>query len=196
VGHYTLEDNVDGEGVEFKNDLRLYAGQLGARFAATDNLKFTVGGSVYGYDNDTDSDALAVNGNTTTEFRLYEGFGQIDIGGLPLPLSLYGQYVVNDDSNDGEDTAWLAGLKTGFYGLKLDYNYRDVQRNAVVGAFTDSDFALGTTGSRGHKFKVGYDIDKNFSIGATYFMANADYVTDARRDADADVLQLDAEVKF
>lgn len=196
VGHYTLEDNVDGEGVEFKNDLRLYAGQLGAKFAATDNLKFTLGGSVYGYDNDTESDALAVNGNTTTEFRLYEGFGQIDIGGLPMPLSLYGQYVVNDESTDGQDTAWLAGLKTGFYGVKLDYNYRDVQRNAVVGAFTDSDFALGTTGSRGHKIKLGYDIDKNFSIGATYFMANADYVTDARRDADADVLQLDAEVKF
>ena len=196
VGHYTLEDNVDGEGVEFKNDLRLYAGQLGAKFAATDNLKFTVGGSVYGYDNDTESDALSVNGNTTTEFRLYEGFGQIDIGGLPMPLSLYGQYVVNDESTDGEDTAWLAGVKTGFYGIKLDYNYRDVQRNAVVGAFTDSDFALGTTGSRGHKIKVGYDIDKNFSIGATYFLANADYVTDARRDADADVLQLDAEVKF
>ncbi|MEG5264038.1 putative porin [Pseudomonas sp. JDS28PS106] len=196
VGHYTLEDNVDGEGVEFKNDLRLYSGQLGAKFAATDNLKFTLGGSVYGYDNDTESDALSVNGNTTTEFRLYEGFGQIDIGGLPMPLSLYGQYVVNDESTDDQDTAWLAGLKTGFYGVKLDYNYRDVQRNAVVGAFTDSDFALGTTGSRGHKIKLGYDIDKNFSIGATYFMANADYVTDARRDADADVLQLDAEVKF
>ncbi len=50
-----LKDNVDGEGVQFKHDLRLYAGQLGARFAITDNLKMTVGGSLYNYDNDEDS---------------------------------------------------------------------------------------------------------------------------------------------
>ena len=52
AGHYTLKDNVDGEGVQFRHDLRLYAGQLGARFAITDNLKMTLGGSIYGYDND------------------------------------------------------------------------------------------------------------------------------------------------
>jgi hypothetical protein len=34
AGHYTLKDNVDGDGVQFKHDLRLYAGQLGARFAS------------------------------------------------------------------------------------------------------------------------------------------------------------------
>ncbi|EJN27291.1 hypothetical protein PMI35_03530, partial [Pseudomonas sp. GM78] len=92
AGHYTLKDNVDGDGVQFKHDLRLYAGQLGARFAITDNLKMTVGGSLYNYDNDEDSVctatttpcALAVNGNSPgEEFRLWEGFSQIDIGGLP-----------------------------------------------------------------------------------------------------------------
>ncbi len=205
AGHYTLKDNVDGNGVEFKNDLRLYAGQLGIKFAPVDDLKVTLGGSVYGYDNDTDSAcgtatttpcALAVNGNSTEEFRLYEGFGQVDISGLPLPLAFYGQYVVNDESTDGHDTAWLAGLKTKVFGFALDYNYRDVQRNAVVGAFTDSDFANGNTGSRGHKFKVGYEIDKNFSLGATYLMAESDYASRTRTDADVDILQLDAEVKF
>ena len=47
AGHYTLKDNVDGEGVQFKHDLRLYAGQLGARFAITDSMKMTLGGSIY-----------------------------------------------------------------------------------------------------------------------------------------------------
>ena len=74
-----------------------------------------------------------------------------------------------------QDTAWLLGAKSKVFGLNLDYNYRDVQRYAVVGAFTDSDFANGFTGSRGHKFKVGYDIDKNFAIGATYFLTKADF---------------------
>ncbi|WP_374684529.1 putative porin [Pseudomonas sp. 18.1.10] len=83
------------------------------------------------------------------------------------------------------------------FGLNLDYNYRDIQRYAVVGGFTDSDFAGGVTGSRGHKFKVGYDIDKNFAIGATYFLTKADYSSAPNyRDAKVNTLQLDAEAKF
>jgi len=205
LGNYTLKDNVDGEGVQFRHDLRLTAGQLGSRFAITDNLKLTLGGSVYAYQNDEDSRctgtstpcALSVNGNSANnEFRLYEGFSQIDIGGLPMPLSFYGQYVKNNDAVTDADTAWLVGAKSKVFGLNLDYNYRDVQRDAVVGAFTDSDFANGTTGSRGHKFKVGYDIDKNFAIGATYFLTKADFSSRTQRDADTNTLQLDAEAKF
>jgi hypothetical protein len=196
AGYYTLKDNIDGEGTQFRHDLSMTAGQLGARFAPIDALKVTVGGSVYAFDNDKDSAALRVNGNTTNQFRLYEGFGQVDINGLGLPLALYGQYIVNDDSTDDQDTAWLAGVKTKVFGFGLDYNYRDTQRNAVVGAFTDSDFANGTTGSRGHKIKVGYEIDKNFSVGATYFLTKADYAVASQRDADANTLQLDVEAKF
>ena len=205
LGNYTLKDNVDGEGVQFRHDLRLTAGQLGSRLAITDNLKLTVGGSVYAYQNDEDSRctgtstpcALSVNGNSANnEFRLYEGFSQLDIGGLAMPLSLYGQYVKNNDAVTDADTAWLIGAKSKVFGFNLDYNYRDVQRDAVVGAFTDSDFANGTTGSRGHKFKVGYDIDKNFAIGATYFLTKADFASRTQRDADTNTLQLDAEAKF
>ncbi|NUT75351.1 hypothetical protein HNO86_09880 [Pseudomonas sp. C1C7] len=205
AGHYTLKDNVDGDGVQFKHDLRLYAGQLGARFAITDNLKMTLGGSVYGYDNDDDitpvagviPGQLAINGNSPNEqFKLYEGFGQLDVGGLPLPLSFYGQYVNNKDASNDQDTAWLFGVKTKVYGFGVDYNYRDVQRNAVVGAFTDSDFANGFTGSRGSKLKVSYELDKNFTLGATYFMADSDYTNATLKDSKIDTLQLDAEAKF
>ncbi|WP_445179382.1 putative porin [Pseudomonas sp. McL0111] len=210
AGHYTLKDNVDGEGVQFKHDLRLYAGQLGGRFALTDSLKLTVGGSIYSYDNDKDSAcptsgtvtapcALAVNGNSPNEtFKLYEGFGQLDVANLPVPLSIYGQYVNNKDASNDQDTGWLAGVKTKVYGFGIDYNYRDVQRNAVVGAFTDSDFANGYTGSRGSKLKVSYELDKNFTLGATYFMANSDYTNASLKKTDSDIntLQLDAEAKF
>ena len=210
AGHYTLKDNVDGEGVQFKHDLRLYAGQLGARFAITDSMKMTLGGSLYAYDNDDSSAcptsgtvttpcALAVNGNSPGEqFNLYEGFGQLDFSNLPVPLSIYGQYVNNTDASNDQDTGWLAGVKSRLYGFNVDYNYRDVQRNAVVGAFTDSDFANGFTGSRGSKLKVSYELDKNFTLGATYFMATSDQ-TNAninKKDSDINTLQLDAEAKF
>lgn len=215
LGNYSLKDNVNGDGVQFRNDLRMTAGQLGSRFSLTDNLKLTLGGSVYAFQNDEDSRCPTTTGttpgcltpsetvaNTTagnaSEYRLYEGFSQVDIGGLAVPLSFYGQYVQNTKATDKDkDTAWLLGAKSKVFGFNLDYNYRDVQRYAVVGAFTDSDFAGGFTGARGHKFKVGYDIDKNFAIGATYFLTKADYASAAGyRDANANTLQLDAEAKF
>jgi hypothetical protein len=205
IGNYNLKDNVDGDGVQFRHDLRLTSGQLGTRFSVTDNLKMTLGGSVYAYQNEKDSRctttttpcALAVNGNSAdNQFRLYEGFAQADIGGLAVPLAFYGQYVKNNDAVTDQDTAWLIGAKSKVFGLNLDYNYRDIQRNAVVGAFTDSDFANGTTGSRGHKMKVSYDIDKNFALGATYFLTKADYASRTQRDANTNTLQLDAEAKF
>jgi hypothetical protein len=198
AGNYTLKDNIDGDGTQFKNDLRLNAAQLGVKIAPMDAFKVTVGGSIYQYQNDKDSAALAVNGNDTDRFRLLEGFGQVDFNGLAVPLAVYGQYVKNNATDSDADTGWLTGVKTKVFGFGLDYNYRDVQRNAVVGAFTDSDFANGTTASRGHKLSVSYDIDKNFSVGATYFLTKADFVaTDlAKRDADANTLQLDVLAKF
>ncbi|MFK3906744.1 putative porin [Pseudomonas monteilii] len=196
AGHYMLKDNVDGDGVQFKHDLQLYAGQLGARFAPADTLKLTLGGSVYGYDNDDSSAPLLVNGNTTNQFNLVEGFGQLDFTGLAIPLSAYGQYVVNTEADDSEDTAWLAGVKTKLGAFGIDYNYRDVQRNAVVSAFTDSDFANGFTGSRGHKIKVGYEIDKNFSVAAAYLAAKSDRSNLPRNDANVDTVQVDLEAKF
>ncbi|ATR82281.1 hypothetical protein CYD26_16695 [Pseudomonas sp. FFUP_PS_473] len=196
AGHYTLKDNVDGDGVQFKHDAQLYHGQLGTRFAAADTVKVTVGGSIYGYDNDKASSVLQSFGNTTNEFNLVEGFGQIDFTGFAIPLSTYGQFVKNTESTDGEDKAWLAGVKTKLGAWSLDYNYRDIQRNAVVSLFTDSDFGAGFTGSRGHKFKVGYEIDKNFSVGTTYLMAKTDLSQLPNSDADVDTLQVDLEAKF
>ena len=203
AGYFVLDDNVDGEGVEFKHDARLYSGQIGTRIAATDDIKLMFGGSIYAYDNDEDASAfgfLMANGNTTDEFRLYEAFGQMDFTGLPLPLSVYGQYVKNGAARGvdaDQDQAWLVGFMTKLMGVKADYNYRDVQRNGVVGGFTDSDFAAGYVGSRGHKLKASYDLNKNFSVGATYFMAESDVASRFDGDdASVDTLQVDFEAKF
>jgi hypothetical protein len=35
----------------------------------------------------------------------------------------------------------MFGLLTRIWEIGVNYSYRDVERNAVVGAFTDSDFA-------------------------------------------------------
>lgn len=205
-GYYTMKDAVDGDGFEFENDLSLYHLQGGAAFDAGDSVRLTLGASLYEFDNEEfgSTSSFRTNGNTTDRFGLYELFAQMDVIGLPLPLSVYGQYVRNDDARDfgtaldgGEDTAFLIGLRTNIAGLAIDYNYRDVEANAVVGGMTDSDFAAGYTNSSGHKIKVKYDILKNFAIGATYFMAESDVASSTGlTDADVDTLHIDLEAKF
>ncbi|MCG3169585.1 MAG: hypothetical protein CALGDGBN_01107 [Pseudomonadales bacterium] len=205
-GYYTMKDAVDGDGFEFENDLSLYHLQGGAAFDAGDSVRLTLGASLYEFDNEEfgSTSSFRTNGNTTDRFGLYELFAQMDVIGLPLPLSVYGQYVRNHDARDfgtafdgGEDTAFLIGLRTNVAGLAIDYNYRDVEANAVVGGMTDSDFAAGYTNSSGHKIKVKYDILKNFAIGATYFMAESDVASSTGlTDADVDTLHIDLEAKF
>ena len=207
-GAFTLKDNVTGFGPEFNNDLRMYYGQLGANLFPGEDFKVTVGASVFHYYKDklgvptTTPNAglgLTLNGNNSTEFQLYEGFSQVDILGLPLPLSLYGQYVENPNANgpdDGEDTAYMVGLLTRFWEIGVNYSYRDVERNAVVGAFTDSDFGGGFTASKGSKLQLSYNIAKNFQFLTTYFYTESDASNRTKPGAQTNTLQVDLVATF
>jgi hypothetical protein len=205
TGAFTLKNNVDGNGNQFTDDLRLIYGQLGTRFTVADNFKVTVGGSVYHYHLDGDSPfvppallGLSANGNTSSQFQLYEGFAQVDVGGMPLPLTVYGQYVSNPSANgqeSGENTGWLSGFKTKYKDFGFNYNYRNVRRNAVVGAFTDSDFANGFTSSRGSKFQFNYLIAKNFTFYTTYFMTQSNAAS-TQPGSDVNTWQIDLVASF
>jgi hypothetical protein len=98
---------------------------------------------------------------------------------------------------EDQDTAWLAGIGTKWNSFKLDYNYRDTQANAVVDAFNDSDFNDGSTSSRGHKIKLGYNISKNFAASLAY-MAAEEYGLRAIDNGhnDRDTFQIDLKAKF
>ena len=207
-GAFTVKDNVTGFGPEFNNDLRLYYAQLGANLFPGDDFKLTLGASVFHYYKDdlgvptrtpNAGLGLTLNGNNSTQFQLYEGFGQLDVLGLPLPLSLYGQYVQNPNANgpdDGEDRGYLLGLITRFWEIGVNYSYRDVERNAVVGAFTDSDFASGFTASKGSKLQLSYNITKNFQFLTTYFYTESDASNPAKPGAQTNTLQVDLVATF
>jgi len=128
----------------------------------------------------------------------------MDVVGLPVPLTLYGQYVVNADAVDfktftdaDQDTAWLIGARTNLAGIAFDYTYREVERNAVVGYFTDSDFASGFVGSRGHKIKAQYDFLKNFNLTVSWFLAESDAASRYNRDdAGVETVTIDLNARF
>lgn len=209
MGAFQLKNNVDGRGNPFTHDLWMQYGQLATNLYPGEDFKVTVGASIYHYKKDefgvpnapgsSGNPGLMANGNTSNQFQLYEGFGQLDVLGLPLPLTLIGQFIKNAAANGpqaGADAAWLAGFNTRVWELALSYNYRDIGRNGVVGAFTDSDFAGGFTASRGSTYRVSYNITNNFVFQTTYMDAESNAATPAQPGSEVDTLMIDLVATF
>ena len=190
-GGYLVLSSISGR--RFADDTSLLYGQLNGKFDLG-GAKTLLGVTLYDYRNE-DSNTLA--NSTTSDFGLYELFGSVAIKAA-LPVKVYGQYVKNSDAdgaNSGEDTAWLLGVASKYNKWKFGYNYRDTEINAVSDYFNDSDFAYGKTDAKGHKFQLGYKIDKNFGFGLTYFMAETGRFS-AFSNEDIDTLQIDLKARF
>lgn len=133
-------------------------------------------------------------------YELLEMFGEYAMKMGDKPLTFYGDYVLNTASGVSADTGWLLGAKYNKAKApgtwQVGYEYRDIEKDAVAGVFTDSDFVGGGTDGKGHKFSVGYAVAKNATLNGTYFMTEKDVDGDGNRDDDYDRLQLDLSVKF
>ena len=193
-------------------DASLWGIQAGIKHIFNETNALTWGGSYYKYGNVQDEktfyDVSDGFGNTTytsggNEFYVYnyelmELFAQYDTKLGKLPASVYGDYVLNAASGVSQDTGWLVGAKVGKAKdpgtWDAGYEYRDLENDAVVGVFTDSDFIGGGSGGKGHKFSVSYAIAKNATLGATYFISER-YV-DSGSNEDYNRFQFDVRVKF
>lgn len=137
-------------------------------------------------------------GNTwASDFDLFEVFAEYTTKLFGLPFSAFGDWVTNTSAVTDQDTGWLVGAtinKAKAPGSwQFGYNYRDLQADAVVGAFTDSDFIGGGTGGQGHLFSFAYQVAKNVQAGVTYFL---DTIDRAGPDLDYSRLQGDLVLKF
>lgn len=134
------------------------------------------------------------------DYKLMELFAEYKMTALEKPLSLYGDYVTNTASGVKGDTGWLLGTtfnKASDPGTwEFNYEYRDIEADAVLGQFSDSDFIGGGTYGKGHKFGFKYAIAKNVMMGPTAFFNKRDADGDGKRDDKYSRMQFDVEVKF
>lgn len=130
-----------------------------------------------------------------TGFEIMDLIAQVgfDAG---IPVALYGNYAVNQDA-DEDDTGYMVGLKLGQAknpgSFDFEYNYRELEANAVLGAYSDSDFIGGGTDGKGHKLSLGYQITKVLKGTVTYFLNEKGLDGDSK---DYDRLQVDLAAKF
>ncbi len=149
---------------------------------------------------------LALNGRI--DFNNYE----------PLQVSLVGEYVknlafnkaainsvaVNNRSGgglgafDGSDTAWYLGVtagkpifeKRGDWTTSLSYRY--LGSDAVMDAFTDSNFGGGGTNMKGYTLSAAMALSRSARVGVSWMSASQA----AGPTLNADVFMFDLSVRF
>lgn len=167
------------------------------------NYTHTQGKAPYGaaFGNNVNSD-----GTYESAFEEVEGLLEVGFPVLDVPVVLYVDYVVNSGAEkvrgETEDTGYMLGVTVGKLKEQWDwavgYNYRELERDAVLGIWADSDAGGGGTDVRGHKFSAHVVVLKNVTVGAT-FLQNEENISDnttTDKDADYRRLQLDISLKF
>ena len=138
---------------------------------------------------------LDAAGNYLYGFSQVEVFGELrlDLGGHPL--TMFVDYVTNNAAQEFED-----GLAFGIDyrrasdmgAWNLAYVYQDLEANAVVGAFTDSDFAGGTSDGSGHTIRAGYAFPGGWGLALRYIIGDRGEAARNLRDYN----RLQADVTF
>lgn len=211
AGHFWIDQDKGDD------HLFLWGAQGGLVMALGEGASLTVGGSYFYYD-ELQGEGLLYDddgfGNSTTEiidevdpvtgetleshevfandYTLAEGFAELALD-AGLPVSIYGDYVVNTEADD-DDTAYLMGVKVGKAkapgSVQFEYNYRNIEKDAVMATFNDSDFNGGESGADGHVVKGAVALMKNWTLGAAYLMAESDSGTEYN------IFQGDLKFKF
>jgi len=146
---------------------------------------------------------IGSNGNSTTggiydnDYDILEGFSEYGFMIGEVPAAIYGSYLRNMVAVNSGDTAWIVGTRYNeakdLGSWEVSYNYRDVQRDAVVGGLNDSDFIGGGTDGNGHVFGFKYQLAKNVQAGVKYYLSEKNNSTS---EDDYQLLQADLIFKF
>ena len=191
-----------------KSDNRtlFWGAQVGSQIEISD-IKLT--GALAYYDFPTSGKSAFYDddffGNSTVEGRYAFDYQLVEIGGdikfslLDQPAVIFGNYVRNRDAASNDD-GWLVGLGLGKVkkakSWSIKYQYQELESDAVLGLFSDSEFGGGDTGTSGHKLSGTLGITSNWSLGFTWFFDNRLGFTDNDPAVQYDRLQIDAKFKY
>ena len=113
------------------------------------------------------------------------------------PTAIFLDYVNNSDPSEN-DTGWTAGARIGQAKdrgqMQFSYLYADKEADSTIGFLTDSDFAGGGTDNKGHFLQLNYGVNKNWTIGAQYFINETGLSSSSKSDYNR--LMIDTQWKW
>ncbi len=174
-----------------------------------ENAKLNLGAGIYYYDGLKGNSEMfgkrkgntVVNGIYTNDYHLVEGFGELqlkDVFGMPLKVAAGVVYnFAADNNNFGYDVALQLGKAKHVGDWQVKYSYTDIEEDATLGAYSDSDNFGGGTGAKGHAIRAKYKMGKNLYLAGSFFF-NTLYASKSKTGVEADYkrVQLDCIVKF
>jgi len=173
--------------------------------------KLNLGAGIYYYDGLKGNTTLfgSSKGNTVygadkryaNDYHIVEGFGELefsDVFGMPLKVAAGVVYnFAADDNNFGYDLAIQLGKAKQIGDWQVKYSYTDLQDDATLGAYSDSDNFGGGTAAKGHAIRGKYKMGKKLYLAGSFFFDTL-YASKSHtgEEADYERVQLDAIMKF
>jgi len=179
-GSFWIRENYDSVFGEEKTDNMLNAGQVGLQWKPEDwSMTLAVGTFSYTALKDTPPGNLTVgggangntldpNGNYPTNFDIDQKLLEIKKKWGPFEALLFAELLENIDA-DTLNKAEAYGLQVTYKSWALSMAHEQIEKDSVVGLFTDSDFAGGQTSSRGNVLSLSYKFTKKVSLQYTAF---------------------------
>jgi hypothetical protein len=178
AGGYFYYDNVTGQRNPF----------TGRQFDFTAPEFFQKGNTVFDIlnDNDTSSERFALAG----KYELANASVLLDLGFGETHVTVGGEYVKNlgwdsqdvfdrtgtlfDERNEGYEFAVTVGRPSisGLWQWRAFMSYRYLEADAVIDAFTDSDFHLGGTDAKGYQLGFDLGLSRGAWLRLRYLTAN------------------------
>lgn len=112
-------------------------------------------------------------GNYIYDYDDLEVFAEFSPG-MFENCTVFADYVSNIAEDVEDNQSWLAGFTCGRVkdpgSFDIKYSYRYIEKDAIIGAFTDSDFLGGGTDGKGHKIDFNYQLAQKTKTTATFFI--------------------------
>ena len=175
VNQPTLE-----EASEARDNVNLFVAQYVHKIKL-ESAKLNLGAGIYYYDDLKGNTTLfgsskgntVVNGVYTNNYHIVEGFGEVqlkDVFGKPLKLAAGVTYNFGADNNNfGYDFAVQLGKAKNIGDWQVKYSYTNLEDDATLGAYSDSDNFGGGTAAKGHAIRLKYKMGKKLYLAGNFF---------------------------
>ena len=201
VGGFSVEERSNAD------DSFLYVLQGGVEFPLGESNMLTIGAGYFAYTNTVGNtpfhdgrakgNTLDGGGNYANEYKDAEVFAQFDSSFVGWPLQAFVHYATNTEASI-QDTALAFGVKLGAAKKKgqsqYAWTYQDIEADAVIGTFNESDFGGGGADSNGHILKARYGLSDKILVGGTLYINDVDRFQGIKHDYRR--VQIDLEFKF
>lgn len=189
LGQFVVEEFGPSATNSNKDDpyLMAYQGVVSQKISGLGNAKIGVGFFDYqGLAGNVSTQATKGNtvdaaGNLVTHYDIFDILGEFKTEMIMgVPIKVFAEYVqnVSGRADNLENKAWQVGAKVGksvkkFGDWQAKYIYREVERDAVFDAVSDSDFHEGGTNAKGSELGLKFGLYDGILFNASYFITEA-----------------------